>query len=180
MTHGLLLSIGYFCCLVGTGAIVTIAGEEPGGDLFEQPYVYLLRGDENFGKLAPNYSFTVPTPDSMFVAESRPLSQKAADSAVDAPQCFSLTLKRSMALRIVFADSTGTGMVAYEFDDLPTGSYTLGVKAWPPKLLELLSGRTALNVYFVADTRYQCRFRFDVNPAGRLMRTARTQFPAKR
>jgi hypothetical protein len=85
-----------------------------------------------------------------------------------------------MALRIVIADSTGIGMVAYEFDNVPIGSYTLGVETWPPKLRELLPGRTAINVFFVADTRYQSRFRFDVDPEGRLMRTVRTQFPAKR
>lgn len=177
--HGLLFFLVIVCCVSGIYWPDAAIAQKPGDDLFESPYVYLLWGDENFNKLAPNYSYTVPTPDSAFKAENRPLPGKKSDTVSDTARFFGITLDRPMSVRMIFADSTGTGLAVFDFPRIPAGEYTLGAKTWPEKLRGLISGRNAINVYFVADTKYQSRFLFDVGLEGQLLRTVRTQFRKK-
>lgn len=179
LVNGLLFLFVVACCVSGICWYDAANAQKPGDDLFESPYVYLLRGDENFNKLAPNYSYTVPTPDSAFHVESRPLLSRKSVNTADTAHFFGITLDRPMSVRVIFADSTGTGLAVYDFPRMLAGSYSIGAKAWPEKLRELVSGRTAINVYFVADAKYQIRFLFDVGPEGELRRTVRTQFRKK-
>lgn len=158
---------------------MTAFAQSADDDLFESPYVYLLRGDENFNKLAPNYSYTVPRPESAFQVEMRPLPRKKSDTIADTAHFFAIALDRAMSVRIIFADSTGIGLAVYDFPRMLAGNYTIGAKTWPEKLSELISGRTAINVYIVADAKYQTRFIFDVGPEDQLRRTVRTQFRKK-
>jgi hypothetical protein len=178
--HGLLCIVGLVILVFGVSPVETRAAKEPGRDLFELPYVYLLRGDENFAKLSPSYIHTVPSPDSEFTAECNPLSTTPADSAGDTLQYFALTVKRIMSLRLVLADSSGKGLVVHEFARVPSGEYTLGHAEWPSHVQKLIAGRKGINVYLVADKKLQSRFRFDVNDQGRFSRTVRTIFPPPR
>jgi len=180
INHGLLFIAGLVILVIGVSVIDSEAERKPGGDLFELPYVYLLRGDENFAKLSPSYLHTVPSPDSAFAAESRGLSATPVDSAGDPLQYFALTIERTMSVRLVFADSSGKGLVVHEFARVPSGDYTLGHAGWPSHVRELISGRKGINVYLVADKKLQSRFRFDVDDQGRFSRTVRTQFPPPR
>jgi len=157
---------------IGFGA----TGHKSDTDLFESPYVYLIRGDENFAKLALNYTHSVPSPDSMITIDVRPSSKKASDTLATSPQCFSITLSQPMSLRLIITDSIGTSLIAYDFPKLPAGSYTAGAKGWPDAIRDAIVNHADIHVYFAANQKYHSRYRFDVDEKVHLLRVKRTNF----
>ncbi len=174
VVHGLLVIL-----ILGNSLPVALAGPKSGGDLFEQPYVYLIRGDEKFQGLAVNYFHTVPTPDSMFQVTIHPRSKKLSDTLPDAQQYLNISVEHPMALRMILADSSTTNLIVFEFKKLPIGEYTMGEKDWPKPLGEIFASNRRCNVLFAADLRYQGRFRFEVDSNSKMVRIEQPAIPRK-
>jgi hypothetical protein len=155
------------------------AAPKSGSDLFEQPYVYLISGDEKFAILATNYRYTVPSPDSMFQIETHPVSKNPSDTTAQDPQYFEISVKRPMTLRVIFADSAATGLIVFEFKNVPVGTYTMGDKKWPAPLRDQLSGRKGANVFFATDLRFRGRFTFNTDSNHRVTSARRYEFPKR-
>lgn len=177
--NGLLLVFTLLCGMTCLGIDPVGAAQDDERDLFERPYVYLIRGDDKFGMLATNYTHTVPSPDSMISVEHRPLERKGSDTTAAAPQRVSIALRRPMTIRLVFVDSVGTPLAAYEFANVPAGGYSLGVKPWPQHLQGLIAGRRGLSIDLAADQKYQGRLIFDVDANYQLTNPRRGRIPDK-
>ncbi len=158
-----------FALVVGLGAGNATAAEKPAGDLLKQSHVYLLRGDDKFGNFAPDYSHTIPTPDSTIQVEITSFKPKDSQ-ADDSSQYLTIKLQRPMALRVVVADSTERGLVAYEFVQVPVGGYSFGFNQWPKHLSEKLADQSMIVVYVVSDKRLQRRYKFALDAQHHLVR----------
>jgi hypothetical protein len=169
IAHGLLFVLAVGCAVVTTGPGNATAAKKPADDLLKQSHVYLLRGDDKFGNFAPDYSHTIPTLDSTIQVEIRSFKPKEPEAG-DSAQYLTLQLQRPMALRVVVADSTERGLVAYEFEQMPAGEYSLGFNPWPKHLSEKLSDQSTIIVYVVSDKRLQRRYKFAVDTQHRLVR----------
>ncbi|MEW5875376.1 MAG: hypothetical protein AB1752_09365 [Candidatus Zixiibacteriota bacterium] len=153
----------------GSGAsIVPANASSP--ELLERKYGYLLKEDRDFVRLAPNYSALRPfAPDTAIVVQHHSEATGQPKPAPDFNEFLHVRLNRAMSLRFVIADSTGSGLVVYEFNDLPIGAYTFGSKGWPEPQIEMTKGQSWVYVYVVADTRFRYRTRFAVNSKGHLV-----------
>lgn len=129
-------------------------------ELLEHSYGYLTKGDGDFRRLAPNYSTLRPfAPDTAIVVETRS-EVEGVDAPADYNEYLHVRLNRPMSIRLVVADSTGNGLIVYEWDQLPVGAYTIGAIGWPVPQVELLEEHNWVYVYVVADTRFRYRTRF--------------------
>lgn len=164
MVRGLLFALVIVC-----GATSVYAGEKGASDLFKSPHIYLMREDDKFGNFAPDYSHTIPTLDSTIQVEIKSFSPKGSKSG-DSAHYVSLILQRPMALRVVVADSTERGLVAYEFEQISAGAYSLGIEPWPKHLNEKLASQSAIAVYVVSDKRLQRRYKFSLDAQQHLVR----------
>jgi hypothetical protein len=139
-------------------------------ELLERKYGYLLKEDRDFVRLAPNYSALRPfAPDTAIVVQSQSEATSQTAPPSDFNEFLHVRLNRAMSLRFIIADSTGSGLVVYEFNDLPIGVYTLGSKGWPQPQIDLTREQNWVYVYVVADTRFRYRTRFGVNRQGHLV-----------
>jgi hypothetical protein len=121
----------------------------------------LLEGDKDFIRLAPNYSTLRPfNPDTSIVVETRSAAEHAEAPPPDFQEFLNVRLHREMPLRVIVADSTGKGLIVYDFNDLAAGNYTVGSKGWPVPQLELTKEHNWVYIYVVADTRFRWRERF--------------------
>lgn len=160
-----------------TGAVIA-AEKKNASDLFKTPHTYLMRDDDKFGNFAPDYSHTIPTFDSTIQVEItsfRPKETEAGDSA----QYLTFKIQRPMALRVVVADSTERGLVAYEFEQAPVGEYSLGLNQWPKHLSEKLADQSMIVVYVVSDRRLQRRYKFALDAQHHLIRGTDATPPGK-
>lgn len=178
--HGLLIFSVLVCGVGGICETDLAMAQTPGDDLFANPYVYLLRGDENFNKLTPDYTYTVPTPDSAFQVDAFILPKGSSDATADTSQYLAIRLGRTMAIRLIYTDSSRAGLAMYDFPRVPAGNYALAAIPCPESLRGMISGRSSVSIYLLADKKYQGTFRFDAGPECQILRAVRTQFPAKK
>lgn len=156
------LTIGLLCLIVLCARTIE-AKPKHGTNIFDRPYVYLVRGDDKYTQFAKNYNHTIPVPDSAFTAEIRPLESRKTAGDNSAPQCLVLTLKEPRLLRLVFAEASGSSFAAYEFSNLPAGEYSVGEAAWPKLLNELLFPQRTVLIYIGVGDNFQGRFHFTID-----------------
>lgn len=133
-------------------------------ELFDHEYGYLIEGDPDFTRLAPNYSTLRPfNPDSAIVTTSNSLAEGVTNPGADYKDYLHITVRRPMTLRVVIADSTGGGVIAYEFENLATGDYTLGKKGWPVPQVDHCKDLGWVYVYVIGDNRFRWRDRFGLD-----------------
>lgn len=149
----------------GQGGIVPARASS--SELLERNYGYLLKDDRDFARLAPNYSALRPfAPDTSIVIEHHSTVTGQSKPPADFNEYLHVRIHRAMSVRFVVADSTGSGLIVYEFNDLPEGVYTFGGKGWPVPQTELTDGHSWVYVYVVADTRFRYRTRFALDKKG--------------
>jgi len=133
-------------------------------ELFEHEYGYLVEGDADFTRLAPNYSTLRPfNPDSAIVTTTNSLAEGVTSPGKDYKEYLHVNVRRPMTLRVVVADSTGGGVIAYEFENLATGDYTLGKKGWPIPQIDKCKDLGWVYVYVIGDNRFRWRDRFSLD-----------------
>ena len=145
-----------------------LAPADPGStEMLDWSYGYLVVGDPDFTRMAPNYSTLRPfTRDTAFVIETS--SEVAGESPppADQPQYFHVRVNRSLAVRFIVSDSLGKGLITYEFADVPTGNYTFGSKGWPLPQTELTAGHRWVYAFWVGDRRFRARYKFFLDEEG--------------
>ena len=173
--------------LLGSGLIAGCSGGNGGrrtanqtsSELFDHDYVYLLRGDPDFLRLAPNYSTLRPfNVDTAMVVESKSDREGNKSPAPDYEEYLYIRLNRPMALRVVIADSTGLGINAYDFENMPSGSYSLGSKGWPVPQIEATKGVNWVHVYVIGDQRLRDRRQFKLDSRRHFLPMPPTPVPA--
>ena len=131
----------------------TVEAHPESPELLDHSYGYLVRGDKDFARLAPNYSTLRPfKPDTSIVVETRSQSEGIDSPAADFPEFLNIRVNRAMPVRVVIADSTGAGLIVYDMKDLETGAYMVGSKGWPVPQIELTADIDWVYVYVVGDT----------------------------
>lgn len=144
-------------------------GDPTARELFERSYGYLLRGDPDFARFAPNYANLRPfTRDTAMVVESKSQHEKLSDAPADYLEHFYVRINRPMTIRMIVADSAGQGLISYEFTNLAQGEYTLGTKGWPKPQVDMVMGNPFVYVYFVGDQRFRTRFKLGLDPKNHL------------
>lgn len=139
----------------------TVAAHPESSELLERSYGYLLHGDKDFVRMAPNYSTLRPfNPDTALVVETRSQVEGIDAPPSDYQEYLHVRVNRGMPVRVVVADSTGQGLIVYDLNDLPVGAYTVGSKGWPLPQVELTQGHNWVYVYVVGETRFRWRERF--------------------
>ena len=163
------------CCVALCAFLVACGGGDSGSntarvgnpsssELFDRSYGYLLRGDPDFARYAPNYSNLRPfARDTAMVVMTKSEREQAANPPADYLENFYLTIHRPMAVRMIVADSAGSGLISFEFPNLGQGEYTIGAKGWPKPQVDMLSGNPFVYVYFVGDQRFRTRFKLGVD-----------------
>ena len=147
--------------LGGASHAGTVEAHPESPELLERSYGYLVKGDNDFARLAPNYSTLRPfSPDTAIVVETQSQAEGVSSPAQDFSEFLHIRLNRAMPVRIVIADSTGNGLIVYDLAQLAVGAYTVGSKGWPVPQVELLKEVDWVYVYVVGDTRFRWRERF--------------------
>jgi hypothetical protein len=75
-----------------------------------------------------------------------------------------------MAIRLIFAEASGSAFAAYEFSRMPEGEYSIGEGNWPPRLAELLFSQRTVLIFVAADENYQGKFHFTVDASHKPIR----------
>lgn len=133
-------------------------------ELLDRSYGYLIRGDADFARFAPNYANLRPfTRDTALVVESRSEREKAGSPASDYLEYFYVRVNRPMTVRMIVADSSGQGLISFEFPNLPNGEYTIGSKGWPKPQVDMVKGNPYVYVYFVGDQRFRSRYKLGLD-----------------
>jgi len=162
------------CLLLGFALILgagLVAGCSSGGggrtadqssaELFDHNYGYLLRSDPDFVRLAPNYSTLRPfSVDTAIVVESKSEREGNKSPAPDYEEYMYIRLNRPMNLRVIVGDSTGLGIIVYDFENMPNGSYSLGSKGWPVPQIAATKSINWVYVYVIGDQRLRDRRQF--------------------
>jgi len=145
----------------GSSHAGTVEAHPESPELLERSYGYLVKGDNDFARLAPNYSTLRPfSPDTAIVVQTRSQAEGVTSPSEDFSEFLHIRINRAMPVRIVIADSTGNGLIVYDLTQLPVGAYTVGSKGWPVPQVELLKDVDWVYVYVVGDTRFRWRERF--------------------
>lgn len=169
------ISVGLLACLAlascggdsgsGSGRVANNASSE----LLDRSYGYLIRGDADFARFAPNYSNLRPfTRDSAMVVESKSQHEKLTEASADYLEHFYIRIHRPMTVRMIVADSAGQGLISYEFPNLANGEYTIGSKGWPKPQNEMVMLQPFVYVYFVGDQRFRTRYKLGLDSRNNL------------
>jgi hypothetical protein len=161
-----------FICVMGL-SLIACGGDSGSGarvanptssELLDRSYGYLVRGDADFARFAPNYSNLRPfTRDSAMVVETKSGREKVTDASSDYLEHFYIRIHRPMSVRMIVADSAGQGLISYEFSSIGIGEYTIGTKGWPVPQVEAVKGNPFVYVYFVGDQRFRTRFKLGLD-----------------
>lgn len=146
----------------GSGTSVgRMASNPESTELFERPYGYLIEGDQDFTRLAPNYSTLRPfNPDTAVVVTTHAQTEGLQTPPDDYKDYMHIRVNRPMNVRVIIADSTGAGRIVYEYDELPVGEYTAGSNGWPLPQIDQTKELGWVYVYVVAGNRFRWRERF--------------------
>ncbi|MBI5868261.1 MAG: hypothetical protein HZB43_08260 [candidate division Zixibacteria bacterium] len=158
--------------LVGLLAVAGCSGggsgqrtaDQASAELFDHNYGYLYRSDADFARLAPNYSTLRPfNVDTAIVIESKSDREGVKTPAADYEEFMYIRLNRPMNLRVIVADSTGMGLIVYDFENMASGQYSLGSKGWPVPQIEATKKVNWVYVYVVGDQRLRDRRQFKLD-----------------
>lgn len=150
----------------GSSGEATSKADPSSTEMLDWSYGYLIKGDPEFNRLAPNYATLRPfTRDTALAVLTASAAAGEDPPEPDKLQSFQVRVNTSMAVRFIVADSTGKGLITYEFAGVPVGSYTLGSQGWPLAQTELTEGHRWVYVFFVGDRRFRQRFKFFLNDA---------------
>jgi hypothetical protein len=139
-------------------------GNPASSELFERSYGYLIRGDADFARFAPNYANLRPfTRDTAMVVQSKSEFEKLSEASADYLEHFYVRIHRPMTVRMIVADSAGQGLISFEFPNLAEGEYTLGSKGWPKPQVDMVRGLPFVYVYFVGDQRFRTRYKLGLD-----------------
>jgi len=165
-------------CVVLCGFLASCGGGDSGAarvgnpsssELFDRSYGYLMRGDPDFARYAPNYSNLRPfTRDTAMVVLTKSEREQAANPTADYLENFYLNIHRPMTVRMIVADSAGQGLISFEFPNLGQGEYTIGAKGWPTPQVEMVMGNPFVYVYFVGDQRFRTRYKLGLDSKNHL------------
>ncbi len=166
--------------LLSALALVGACSGEPGGgsgargtltdkrELFDRRYNFLLRGDDGFPTLTGKYkSQTQIVEDNISRVEVVPNPSSPTDGK-DSCQIITVTLKDTVSVQAVVADSIGSGLVAFEFGELPPGKYTFGSTPLPPELSAWTEECKRLVISLVVGRDIRHRARWKVTEHGKL------------
>ena len=146
------------------GGSTPTAGNPNSSELMDRSYGYLMRGDPDFARYAPNYATLRPfSRDTAMVVQSKSEFEQVASPASDFNEYFHMRINRPMTVRMIVADSSGQGLITYEYANLAIGEYTVGSKGWPKPQVDMLLGNTTAYVYFVGDQRFRARYKLGLN-----------------
>lgn len=171
------LSFGLLACLLlvscgggsGSGSGSGVTANNASSELFDRSYGYLIRGDADFARFAPNYSNLRPfTRDTAMVVQSKSEHEKLTEVSADYLEHFYLRIHRPMTVRMIVADSAGQGLISYEFPNLANGEYTIGTKGWPKPQIEMVTLQPFVYVYFVGDQRFRTRYKLGLDEKNHL------------
>jgi len=168
------LALCLFLASCGGGGSDSGSGAPPLGnpassELLERPYGYLIRGDADFVRFAPNYANLRPfTRDSAMVVQSKSEFEKLPEASADYLEHFYVRIHRPMTIRMIVADSSGQGLISFEFTNLAIGEYTLGSKGWPKPQVDMVMGNPFVYVYFVGDQRFRSRYKLGLDSKNHL------------
>ncbi|HLB30765.1 MAG TPA: hypothetical protein VJN91_04490 [Gammaproteobacteria bacterium] len=133
-------------------------------ELFDHNYGYLLRNDPDFVRLAPNYSTLRPfNVDTAMVVESKSEREGNKTPPLEFEEYMYIRLNRPMNLRVIVGDSTGLGIIVYDFENMPIGFYSLGSKGWPVPQIEATKNINWVFVYVIGDQRLRDRRMFKLD-----------------
>jgi hypothetical protein len=137
-------------------------------ELFDRRYSYLLRGDEDFPTLTSRHQMrTNKIEDEVSRIDLIPDPERATDGE-DSCQIFRITLKEEATVVVVYADSIGSGLVAFDFGSLPPGTYSLGDGEFPPELRGWTEECKRLVITLAIGKDIRHRARWGVTEHGRL------------
>lgn len=166
---GIMLGFLLAACGGDSGSGASRTANPSSSELFDRAYGYLVRGDADFARFAPNYSNLRPfTRDTALIVESKSEHEKAQNVPGDYLEHFYIRIHRAMTVRMIVADSTGQGLISYEFPNLTEGEYTLGTKGWPKPQVEKVAGNPFVYVYFVGDMRFRTRYKLGLDEKNHL------------
>ena len=156
-------------CGGGNSGGETPIGNPTSSELFDRSYGYLMRGDPDFTRFAPNYANLRPfTRDTALVVQSKSELENLSEASADYLEHFYLRIHRPMTIRMIVADSAGQGLISYEFPNLGQGEYTLGSKGWPKPQVDMAMGNPFVYVYFVGDQRFRTRYKLGLDSKNHL------------
>ena len=151
-------------CGGGSGSGSSRLGDPSSSELFDRSYGYLLRGDPDFVRFAPNYANLRPfSRDTAMVVASKSEHENLTDASADYLENFYIRIHRPMTVRMIVADSSGQGLISYEFSNLAQGEYTVGSKGWPKPQGDMVMGNPFVYVYFVGDQRFRTRYKLGLD-----------------
>ena len=166
---GLVLCLSLVACGGSDSESGAPVGDPSSSELFERSYGYLMRGDADFARFAPNYANLRPfTRDTAMVVQTKSEFEKRADASADYLEHFYIRIHRPMTIRMIVADSSGQGLISYEFPNLALGEYTLGSKGWPKPQVNMVMGNPFVYVYFVGDQRFRTRYKLGLDSRNHL------------
>ncbi len=152
-----------------SGSGVARVGNPSSSELFDRSYGYLIRGDADFTRFAPNYANLRPfSRDTAMVVQSKSEHDKLSEASADYLEHFYVHIHRPMTIRMIVADSAGQGLISYEFPNLAQGEYTLGAKGWPKPQVDMVMGNPFVYVYFVGDQRFRMRYKLGLDSKNHL------------
>ncbi len=138
-----------------------MASDPASSELFQRPYGYLIEGDQDFTRLAPNYSTLRPfNPDTAIVVVTQAEAEGLETPPDDYQEYLHIRVHRPMSVRLIVADSVGGGRIVYEWEDLPEGAYTAGSQGWPLPQIDQTEDLGWVYVYVVGGNRFRWRGRF--------------------
>jgi hypothetical protein len=101
--------------------------------------------------------------DTALVVESKSDREGNKSPAADFEEYLYVRVNRPMNLRIVIGDTTGLGIIVYDFDNVAQGAYTLGSKGWPVPQIEATKTTNWVYVYVIGDQRLRERKQFKLD-----------------
>jgi len=154
----------YACSGGGSRQGKIVSANPESGELMDRAYAYLVKGDADFLRLAPNYSTLRPfSRDTSMVVETESQHRGKTPPPTDFVEFFHVRLNKPMLIRLIIADTTGNGLITYEYPELAVGNYTIGSKGWPIPQIDRTKGLPWVYAYWVGDQRFRARFQFKLD-----------------
>lgn len=137
-------------------------------ELLDRRYTYLLRGDDGFPTITSGYRIkTNPADDGVSAIALVPDKDRPVDGD-DSCLTFKVGLQKASEISVVVADSIGSGMVCFDFGELPPGDYTLFTGAFPPEMERWTKDCKRLVIFLTVGKSIRHRARWGVTEHGRL------------
>jgi len=168
---------GIFLLAISMGCSSDQDGGSRGGsqladskELLDRRYTYLLRGDDGFPSITSGYRLKNDPDDGISKIALVGDTERPVDGD-DSCQTIAITLRKASDVMVVVADSIGSGMVTFEYTELPPGDYTLFTGDFPPEMERWTKECKRLVIYVAVGKFIRHRARWSVSEHGRLVHT---------